>query len=296
MNQTSAQSKGKVIISGEHSVVYGQPALVGSIHLFREAVLRPSKRQIRQAKFIQNVFRIFEEHAGVEVGNLQVTDLGRLPVGSGLGSSAAFAHAIFLALLKHFDLRATREELYEMVQESEKFAHGNPSGVDATAIVYGGLLEFSRGDGSVNINPIKVERGNFTNSDFYLIDSGRPSENTKQMVELVAKQLEEHPEVMRRLQRIGQLTSELIEDVRQDRFNAQLLMENQRLLEELGVVGDKANAMITLIENSGGYAKITGAGGVKTGSGMLLASATDPEKLEDLIRKQNWKFYKVKIG
>ena len=47
MNQTSAQSKGKVIISGEHSVVYGEPALVGGIELFREVVLRsPHKREI----------------------------------------------------------------------------------------------------------------------------------------------------------------------------------------------------------------------------------------------------------
>lgn len=297
MKHTSAQSKGKVIISGEHSVVYGMPALVGSVKLFREVVLRePSKRKIAQPAFINNIFRIFEEKFAQPASNLEIVDLGKLPIGSGLGSSAAYAHAVFLSLLKHFGLRASKKELYEMVQESERFAHGNPSGVDATAVVYGGLLEFFRDHDQVNINQLGDENNLLKKTNFYLIDSGRPVESTKEMVEAVSDRVKNDQAMAQVVEQIGELTTKLITQVRQNQFEVNLLKENEKLLERLGVVGQKARQMIEKLEEAGAVAKITGAGGVKDGSGMLLVYATDAEKVTDLIKKHQWKSYRVTIG
>jgi len=294
---TSAQSKGKVIISGEHSVVYGMPALVGGIKLFREVVLRkPKKRKITHSIFIKNVFKIFEDKYEVSIDNLEILDLGKLPVGSGLGSSAAFAHAVFLTLLKHFGLPATKKDLYEMVQESEKFSHGNPSGVDATAVVYGGLVEFVKGDKKVTINQLSKDENALKGSNFYLIDSGRPVETTKEMVEMVAKKLKSNESLQQVIKKMGKVTTGLIDLVKENNFDSLAIKQNQRLLEELGVVGEKAKNIIRKIEESGAVAKITGAGGVKVGSGMILVHATDHDKISSLIRKNKWKSYQVKIG
>ncbi|MDH5533536.1 MAG: hypothetical protein OEX81_03865 [Candidatus Pacebacteria bacterium] len=297
MMNTSAQSKGKVIISGEHSVVYGMPALVGGIKLFREVVLRnPNKRKISHSAFIDNVFSIFENKFGVSIDNLEIMDLGKLPVGSGLGSSAAFAHAIFLTLLKYFNLSATKEQLYEMVQESEKFSHGNPSGVDATAVVYGGLVEFIKGDKKVTINQLSKEEDILKDSHFYLIDSGRPVESTKEMVEHVSNNLKNNIELEEVIEKMGKVTSDLITLVKENSFDELAIKENQRLLEKLGVVGEKAKRIIEQIEEIGAVAKITGAGGIKDGSGMILAYAKDYGKISSLIKKNKWKSYQVKIG
>lgn len=297
MTKLSAQSKGKVIISGEHSVVYGQPALVGGLKLFREVVLRePKKRKIAQSEIIDNIFKIFEKKYGLKTDNLEVLDLGKLPVGSGLGSSAAYAHAIFLSLLKHFDINASKQELYELVQESEKFCHGNPSGVDATAVVYGGLVEFVKGEVENIINQINYESSPLKKASFYLIDSGRPLETTKEMVELVSRKLEENKELATVIEKMGQVTKRLIEKIREQSFDANALRENQRLLEQLGVVGEKAKKIIKEIEEIGAVAKITGAGGVSDGSGMILAYSDDHNKISDLIKKNKWKSYQIQIG
>lgn len=293
----SAQSKGKVIISGEHSVVYGMPALVGGIKLFREVVLRkPKKRKIAHSDFINNVFNIFEEKFRVLIGNIEIMDLGKLPVGSGLGSSAAFAHAIFLSLLKYFDLSVSKGELYKMVQESEKFSHGNPSGVDATAVVYGGLLEFIKGDGQVTINQLSQDKDVLNGSNFFLIDSGRPIETTKEMVEMVSSRVKDNQEFQQIIKKMGQVTSDLITMVKENNFDESVIKENQVLLEKLGVVGEKAKKIIKKIEDIGAVAKITGAGGIKNGSGMILAYAKDYGKISSLIRKNKWKSYQIKIG
>jgi mevalonate kinase len=297
MKNTTAQSKGKVIISGEHSVVYGMPALVGSIKLFREVVLRePVKRKISQPAFVDNLFNIFEKKFGQSSHQLEVVDLGKLPIGSGLGSSAAYAHAVFLSLLKHFNLSATKAELYEMVQESERFAHGNPSGVDATAVVYGGLLEFFRKEDAVNINQLGDENNVLKKANFYLIDSGRPVESTKEMIAVVSDRVKSDQVASKVLEQIGELTTKLITQVRQNTFEVNLLQDNEKLLELLGVVGEKAQKMIAQLEEIGAVAKITGAGGVKDGSGMLLVYAKDQKKLANLIKEKKWKSYQVTIG
>jgi mevalonate kinase len=297
MIHTSAQSKGKVIISGEHSVVYGMPALVGGIKLFREVVLRkPKKRKIANSSFIKNVFNIFENKHGVKIDNLEILDLGTLPIGLGLGSSAAFAHASFLTLLKHFDLHASKEELYQMVLESEKFAHGNPSGADATAIVYGGLVEFIKSDNQMIFNQIDQDDSILKKSSFFLIDSGRPVESTKEMVEKVSNNLRNNSDLQGVIKKMGKVTSDLISLVKDNNFDQAAIKENQRLLEKLGVVGEKAKRIIEDIEAIGAVAKITGAGGVKDGSGMILAYASDHGKISSLIKKNKWKSYQVKIG
>jgi mevalonate kinase len=297
MKNTSAQSKGKVIISGEHSVVYGQPALVGGLKLFREVVIRePKKRQIFQSAIINNILKIFEAKFGINADNLEVLDLGKLPVGSGLGSSAAFAHAVFLSLLKHFNLSASKDELFELVQASERFCHGNPSGVDATAVVYGGLVEFVKGDGNNLINQINNQDNLLTKTNFFLIDSGRPTETTKEMVEMVSAKIKADQALQVVIEKMGQVTRKLIEAVKLNSFDTEAIRENQRLLEELGVVGEKAQLIIKQIEETGAVAKITGAGGVLDGSGMILAYTLDHDKISDLIKKNNWKSYQIQIG
>lgn len=294
---TSAQSKGKVIISGEHSVVYGMPALVGGLRLFREVVLRePEKRHLAQSAIIENIFRIFESKYGVKVANLEVIDLGKLPVGSGLGSSAAFAHAIFLCLLKNFNLKATKEDLFELVQESEQFCHGNPSGVDATAVVYGGLVEFVKGRKNNLINQLEQKSNLFTKNNFFLIDSGRPVETTREMVEMVANKLKADQALNQVIIKMGEVTKKLIQAVKDNSFDSNTIRENQRLLEELGVVGEKAKHIIRQIEENGAVAKITGAGGVKNGSGMILVYDPDCDRISNLIKKNQWKSYQIKIG
>ena len=67
------------------------------------------------------------------------------------------------------------------------------------------------------------------------------------------------------------------------------------MLEDLGVVGSKAKKIIKKIEEIGGYIKISGAGGVKTGSGWLLAYNPDIRLLDSFLSKNTWEYHNIEV-
>jgi mevalonate kinase len=260
-----ARAHGKIIISGEHSVVYGYPALVTTTDLFREVELIENKVEDSSDHLFINLKKIFESNFKQDLSNIWYKQGGNLPIGSGLGSSAAFAAACFKALASKFSINLSQKKLFELVQESEKFAHGNPSGIDATAVVYGGLLEFRKTNGKFLHQIIRSDLDK--KLKFRLVDSGKPLESTKEMVFWVKENLEKNKKYLAQMGKVSQL---IIENLKKNTWEPELLTQNERLLEKIGVVGNKAKKMISKLEKEGKSAKITGAGGMKSGSGIII--------------------------
>jgi mevalonate kinase len=75
-----------------------------------------------------------------------------------------------------------------------------------------------------------------------------------------------------------------------------LVKENEKLLEELGVVSESTKKIIRRIENTGGAAKISGAGGRKDKSGIVIVYHKDSVKLLNFAKKSNWELFSVKMG
>jgi mevalonate kinase len=286
-------SPGKVILCGEHSVVYGHQAVVSSLNLTITTQLHTTPQTIPYSDFFTKIVDIFLDHFKREKIDLFPSISGDLPLGVGLGGSAAAAHSIFLSLAAHFDLTISTDEMIGLIQKSEALAHGTPSGIDATAVVVGGLLTFQK-------NPtISYQRINTTalkDISFLLIDSGKPAENTKTMVEGVRQKLDKNPATKHTIDAVGALCSQVIEELQQNHFDPTHLQHNHQLLCELGVVSDNAQAMISEVEKIGGVAKITGAGGKTAGSGMLLAYHPDISILSELATTQAWPYQKITLG
>ncbi|MBP9814213.1 hypothetical protein KBC80_03380, partial [Candidatus Woesebacteria bacterium] len=80
----------------------------------------------------------------------------------------------------------------------------------------------------------------------------------------------------------------------QDFFEA--LKRNQRILEDIGVVSTKTKTLIDNIESLGGAAKISGAGGVISGSGVVIAMHKDPKAMLDLAKKHAYPAFQVVLG
>lgn len=292
----AAQSRGKTILSGEHSVVYGHQALVAGISLMTTIKL-DTQPNIKKSYFptplllhsLQLFSRRYPAARGIQIESVD----SQIPTGCGLGSSAAVAAALFKALAQAINLKLSDELLIELVQANEQFAHGNPSGVDATAVVKGGLLKFQKIHDRLHhqalANSLSSER-------LFLINSGHPSETTKQMVALVKERLEANPSLSDTLSAIGRLTATIIDQVQQGTIAWELLQENHRLLDNLGVVGDRARSMIKQLAAEGAVAKITGAGGKQTGSGMILSRHPDPEKIAAVCQKHDWQYYQVYLS
>ena len=161
---TTSSAPGKIILFGEHAVVYGRPALavpVMQVHVEAEvsdsertgvwidapdvdlyAELNTLSSDHPIAAVINNLF--FLSHVS-PFPNLDIKITSTIPVASGLGSGAAVTIALTRALASRLNYSMTDEEVNAFAYEIEKLHHGTPSGIDNTVVTYARPVYFIKG-------------------------------------------------------------------------------------------------------------------------------------------------------
>ena len=126
-----------------------------------------------------------------------------------------------------------------------------------------------------------------------MIDSGKPKEKTSEMVSLVAKLCNKTPKIFRKiLIGIENITNQLISSIIKEDKNLfkKSLFDNEKMLEELGVVSEKTKILLKNLSKFG-FGKITGAGGRKANSGFILFLAEDKKELEKYLKQKRINYY-----
>jgi len=280
--------RGKIILTGEHSVVYGYPAVLANLNLGITCTVKEGNlsQEQKEDQYLQYILQIFAKLVQLPKLQIAIKIESNLPQQSGLGSSAVFATAIFSELAKFYNYSLNNDRLYNLVLEAENFIHGHSSGADPSIVVYGGLIVFKQGKIKTISNKALIDQS------FFLINSGEASETTGEMVKKVADQKSNQ----KILQKIGFLSQQMINDLKIGKFDPNLLNQNQFLLEQIGIVGLKAQKIISKLQKLEAFCKITGAGGIETGSGYILAWHKNPQKFKKALETMGLEFFQTQIG
>ncbi|MGQ9627744.1 MAG: mevalonate kinase [Anaerolineae bacterium] len=300
---TLARAAGKVIVFGEHAVVYGHPAVavpVMQVQAQAEVEGAPAGKGITivaedlgrswslsqkavsgsHEEALETIIAQTLAHIGVGLGqDLTINVRSTIPIARGLGSGAAISTAIVRALCKHYDKSLSSQEISDLVYEAEKIYHGTPSGVDNTVIAFEKPVYFIKGR---DVEVFQVGRSFI----LAIADTGLSS-FTKVVVDEVRRAWHKEPARYEKLfSAIGQLAQagrQAIEKGDLEKMG-RLMDENQALLEALGVSCPELDRLIQAARESGALgAKLSGAG--RGGNIIALVTPEARGRADMMLRK-----------
>ncbi len=273
---------GKVILLGEHAVVYGQPALAGPVSLGVTAQGSRARRcqlqiprQVRGPgrKLLAEAFDRAASACGYPKVSVGVTS--DLPIAVGLGSSAALSVACARILLRASNRAERPEAVIRVAGEMERKFHGQPSGLDHSCSALGTLILFRRSQGSAapsirrvrSVRPLRL-----------LVALTGPRGPTWKTVADLRRRIAQWPAHYAGLIReVGRLAREGARDVERGDLEAlgDAMNVNHGLLSALGVSSEPVDQMVHRLRRLGAFgAKLTGAGGE---GGAVIGLFLEPE-------------------
>lgn len=302
---------GKLILFGEHFVVYGLPGIASSIGLYTRCQIHQNKDAIKvrdrltnknivlgenKQEILDQTMQIILKETGLEGEKFRLEIDGDIPVFGGLGSSAALIVSIIRELNEHYKLKLNNEQVNEIAFKAEHVFHGNPSGIDNTASTYKSLLWFEKNlSGGKN----KIELLKLKKPLLVVIGNTKIIHDTGEAVAEVKKRKENDP---KKFDRIFTGAKNLVFEARTAlekgdlEKTAKLINENQKLLQEIGVSSPELDLLCkTALENGAIGAKLTGAG---MGGCMfaLCTSKKTQEKVAQAIKKKGFDSYITSVG
>lgn len=284
----------KIILIGEHAVVYNKPAIAIPLKNITCKVTI-TENNLNDIVIMSDLFQgsiselpIFLESLKVVIietlkilnsskNNITVTIDSDIPLQRGMGSSASVSIAIIRSLFHYFNKTLTTEKTLELVHISEKLLHGNPSGIDATVITTEQAIYFKKNE------PFKLLNLNLA---CYLIiaDSGITG-STKEAINMVKKIKKEdafkHTTIMNHLEN---LSNQMLQFIMKNHLKkiGEIMTNTHHYLQQLNLSTPLIDKLVSVALKNGALgAKLTG-GGL---GGCIIALAQTIEQAEVISQK-----------
>lgn len=265
-----SSASSKIILFGEHAVVYSQPAIampISSLRAYAEVESTNKPFQIIARDLddkvitfegddpLSQVVRLVLEAMKVPTPDVSIVVRSDIPIASGLGSGAAISTAIIRCLLAHFEIEMSCEAINKIVYEVEKIHHGTPSGIDNTVIVYEQAIYYVRNQPIEMIDVAHPVR-------FVVADTGTRA-LTKPAVADVRRLYDAKQAIKIVIEDIGTLVASAKEAMLSgdNDLIGDLMLKNHHLLQQLTVSSDELNKLVDAAVSAGAKgAKLSGGG------------------------------------
>lgn len=283
---------GKIILFGEHAVVYNRPALAVPVNqvqveveisdsnlpgvwihapvidLHAELSTLPADHPIGSV-----ILRVCQLCERFPLPNLSLTIGSTIPVASGLGSGAAVSVAVIRALSSFFSHPLSNEQINELVYETEKLHHGTPSGIDNTVITYNMPVFYLKGK---PIETFKVGKP-FT---IVIGDTGIPAltkDSVGDVRRLWLRDTNRMEEIFNEVAQISTMARHFIESGRPELLG-ELMDQNHEFLQKMTVSSPELDSLVLAARQAGAFgAKLSGGG--RGGNMIALVTSASAESV-----------------
>ncbi|MHA1217407.1 MAG: mevalonate kinase [Candidatus Heimdallarchaeaceae archaeon] len=296
VNTVEFSAPGKIILFGEHAVVYKHPAIAAAIDLRAISFISASSEQISilsvpdlfpKKLFDLNLTPLPENLTALKFvidSLLEVTESSKnptieissqIPLSAGLGSSAAVSVSLIAGFSKFLGMDIDLHEINKLAYETEKIIHSFPSGIDNTISTYGGGILYENG--------VMKELSFQLSSNYIVIINSLIPRNTKDLVESVRKKYEKNPSAIQGIfHNIHNIVIDAEKALKAGDLAqiGELMSSNHQLLRDLGVSHRTLDEIVKILDEKRALgSKLTGAGG----GGCVISLFDDYHRATEVV-------------
>ena len=270
------QAHSKIILIGEHAVVYGYPAIslpLLEVEVTCKVVPAESPWRLYEEDTLSMAVYASLEHLNIKDACIRCQIDSAIPEKRGMGSSAAISIAAIRAVFDYYQADLPHDILEILVNRAEMIAHMNPSGLDAKTCLSDQPIRFIK---NVGFTEIKMDLSAY----LVIADTGVYG-HTREAIQVVQSK---GKDALPFLHALGELTQQAEDAIRQKDAEklGQILSQAHLHLKEIGVSSPEADSLVETALSYGALGAKMSGGGL---GGCIIALAANLAQAEELAKR-----------